>query len=857
MEAIQYDWILNPASAGLSKSLHRGLRRIFSLGTGLSVIRNYSSSASKLIWCLIVGMTLLSPLGASSAFGESARGQGALTIIEPDGKPGGFCPLEHTTVKVNISGFIAQVAVTQIFHNPGANRIEAIYTFPLSSKGAVNDMQMKIGDRTIKGLMKTREEAKQIYEQAKQKGQTASLLDQERPNIFTQSVANIPPGAKVEITIRYNELLPYDDGAFKFAFPTVVGPRFIPGAPAGKAGSGWASDTKDVPDAGRITPSTAREGVRAGHDIDIHISIDADVPIGKITSELHEVTTNRSSPNKANVTLVNKKEIPNRDFILKYQAAADKIQSGVIAHKAGNEGYVAVIMLPPKKVTPAEIAPRELIFVIDCSGSQFGLPLEKAKETMRFVIDKMSPKDTFNIIDFNVGARMLFSEPKPNTKEYREKALAYLAKLEAKGGTWMKYAVESVMKTTAPDNRLRVITFMTDGYVGNDFEIIDLVQKYKSKARWFPFGTGNSVNRFLLDKIAQVGGGEAEYILLNSPGEEVAAKFYKRIAAPVLTDITLTTAGIELTDMFPSQIADLWADRPLVFKAKYAKGGSGSITIKGNAAGKTYEQTINVNLPESEENNAAIGSVWARAKVDDLMTKDWMGMQTGHPSAELKQQIISVALAHKIMTQYTSFVAVEEKINPNGGELITIPVPVELPHGVSEDRIFGGVPGGARTAPAMAPKGVATSRFFLNPVQGRRPESKVNGPASPSEAKWKGNEPTEAQESAKQQSDHKDEVQGPSKLSQKLQKLYNLTTKGADTSQLGIKIENGRIKISIKASVISVALMDKLEAEGFSLIRKTNCVDKLIVGTIAVDKLKVIERISAIISIDLSKDASK
>jgi Ca-activated chloride channel family protein len=245
----------------------------------------------------ILGLVLFTVQATSAA----APGQGTLTIIEPDGKSTRICPLEHTSVKADISGFIARVSVIQIFKNPTKNKIEAVYTFPLSADGAVDDMLMKVGKRVVRGEIKRREEARRIYEQAKNRGHVASLLDQERPNIFTQSVANIMPGEKVEITIRYVEVLPYSDGSFKFVFPMVVGPRFIPGKPTGSSGTGWAPDTNQVPDASKITPPVTPEGTRAGHDIDLEVTVDAGVPIHDIKSKLHDVILNRPTKNKAKV----------------------------------------------------------------------------------------------------------------------------------------------------------------------------------------------------------------------------------------------------------------------------------------------------------------------------------------------------------------------------------------------------------------------------------------------------------------------------------------------------------------------------------------------------------------------------
>lgn len=781
---------------------------------------------SRIIWVFTAVLYLV--LGAYPCFAASS-GQGQLTIIEPDGKAGVGCPLEHTSVKAEISGFVTRVEVKQIFHNPRQEKIEAIYTFPLSSGAAVDEMVMRVGEKIVRGVIKPRDEAKRIYEQARDKGHVASLLDQERPNIFTQSVANIMPGEKVEISIGYVEILNYEEGSFKFTFPMVVGPRFIPGQPAEKQGTGWAQDTSQVPDASRITPPVAEEGERAGHDIDLSVSIDAGVPIEKVESMLHEVDIDGRTKNKMVVSLKNKKEIPNKDFVLKYLVAADEIRSGVIAHKDGENGYVNVVMIPPKRVQTEQIAPRELVFIVDTSGSQQGLPLEKAKDTMKYVIDRMNPSDTFNVIDFNDTVRVLFSAPKKNTPETREKALRYVQSLKGSGGTRMIPAIWEALNTTPANNRLRIVTFMTDGLVGNDFEIISMVKKLRDKSRWFCFGTGNSVNRFLLDNIARVGGGEADYILLNSPGEEVAKKFYERIATPVLTDISLSFDGIALEEVFPAAISDLWSHKPLVFKARYSKPGKGTIKINGFQSGKVYEQALNVTLPEKELLNSSLPSLWARAKVDELMDRDLMGVQRDKPDEKVKEEIIKVALENKIMTQFTSFVAVEEAVVTVDGKPVTVTVPVELPEGVSREGVFGkkdklmfresyGVGGPAPMSPGHtvsgstgAPYGFGTAGSPPGNLSRKRQVSSIAAEATP-------------------------EVSEPSKLTKELVDLIALKEKPLNYSKGNVVVKDGKLTVQVWLNKSGDAIVKLLEEKGLK-ITFTASTGKMIIGLIGVEQL--------------------
>jgi Ca-activated chloride channel homolog len=797
----------------------------------------------------VLTVVLIVVVSACTCFAASP-GQGQLTVVEPDGKPGSWCPLEHTSVKAEIAGFVARVEVKQTFHNPRQDKIEAIYTFPLSADGAVDEMLMKVGDRTVRGEIKRREEARRIYEAARDKGHVASLLDQERPNIFTQSVANIMPGEKVEITIKYVEVLNYEDGSFKFVFPMVVGPRFIPGMPEGKQGTGWAEDTASVPDASRITPPVAEEGQRAGHDMDITVSVDAGVPIEKVESLLHQIQTDQSDKNKVMVTLKNKKEIPNKDFVLKYLVAADQIRSGVLAHREGETGYVTMVMIPPKRVTPEQVAPRELIFIIDTSGSQAGLPLEKAKETAKYIIDRMNPDDTFNVIDFNDTSRVLFSSPKKNLPETREKALKFIGSLRGGGGTRMIPAIWEAMSTTPAANRLRIVTFMTDGLVGNDFEVISMIKKLRDKSRWFSFGTGNSVNRFLLDNMARVGGGEVDYILLNSGGEAVAKKFYERIAAPVLTDITMTASGIALEEVYPKVVSDLWSHKPLIFKAQYSKPGNGTITIKGFKGGKPYEETLKVRLPEKDSANSSLRSLWARAKVDDLMDRDLMGIQRGNPQKEVKEEIVKVALSHKIMTQFTSFVAVEEAVVTVDGKPTKVTVPVEMPEGVSREGVFGPTSQSSIASPSSpsmvwnatgkvkfqgAAPGLSVMRHGLEGKQ------MVSKDAAPTESRAPLHDALDSRQTAREREKAETDKLA-SKLSPDLAELLAMKDKPQTYSKGKVNVKNREVAVQVWLDRSGDELVKLLSEKGLKITFKA-ATGKMVIGVISVERLADLAKI--------------
>ena len=517
----------------------------------------------------------------------AASAGGSLTIIDPKGNATGFCPLKHTDVKASISGFIARVDVVQEFENPAKDKIEAVYTFPLPPGAAVDSMTITAGDRVIQGKIKRREEARQIYERAKRQGRLAGLLDQERPNIFTQAVANIAPGAKVKVNISYVDTLEYESGTYNFNFAMVVAPRYIPGTKGtGRSGGGWAPDTDRVPDASRITPPVTPEGTRAGHDISVEVSLDAGVPISALQCPTHDVDVERPGPRQAVVRLKDKAVIPNKDFILKYDAAAKRVQDAVLTHHDARGGFFTLILQPPDRVAVSETTPKEIVFVLDTSGSMSGFPIEKAKEAMRLALDGLNPNDTFNLITFAGDTAILFPKPVRATAENMRKAQEFLQSRYGSGGTEMMKAIRAALAPSGEEGHVRVVCFMTDGEVGNDMEIISEVQKHP-EARVFSFGIGSSVNHFLLDNMAKYGRGEVEYVGLNDDGSKAARRFHERVRSPLLTDISIDWVGLAVTGVYPQRVPDLFAARPLVITGRYDKAGSGVIRLRGRWRGAT------------------------------------------------------------------------------------------------------------------------------------------------------------------------------------------------------------------------------------------------------------------------------
>ncbi len=979
---------------------------------------------------------------------------GNLDARTPDGQPIGPCPLKHTDVSVEISGPFARVTVRQQFTNPYDDKIEALYTFPLSHRGAVDRMTMTVGKRVIVGEVHERQAARQMYEAARDAGHVAALLEQERPNIFSQSVANIEPNAEITVEISYVELLESRDGEYEFSFPMTVAPRYIPcgtgvppvheaadAVPDADGASPWLDtqladsvaenpeapgdesadpdaelDPRHVPDAANITPPVSHPDVRSGHDISLAVTLDTGGPaITDIYSRQHATVrtiegfaAGSDKPRRMRIKLDRDDEIPNRDFVLNWRTDDDTIVEAVFTHAGERGGFVTLMLAPPEKITPDVLVPRELVFVLDTSGSMSGTPIESAKSVIAKALDTMQPEDTFNIITFAGDTSILWPQPRPATDANLAEARKFVESRNGNGGTEMmkaiyaaleqsvdgvanvrsadqlavtpadgrriamralgrdiripgarasgagdagthhvffdpaKYVItqagefagferlmavpdilwrlegrwtqvgdaghflldkaepenttvhddsavpiESLCNTPADgravvvyadgqrftfddteyvaynsddtscprvdltklglskeslaehaqwvftgwwrnqddgqpalevgeagpltipagavtaarlrtlpaDGRtvfvrvncedaamfldpatkqqvegldagfgefvratgldfhrhddassmlltgvwasdasgaallevasavhiprkhesprpLRVVCFLTDGEVGNDQAIIDAVRRNSHTTRVFSFGIGTSVNRYLLDSVAEAGRGEASYVLNMEEAQAAVDQFVTRLSAPVLTDIQVAFEGLEVLDVTPATLPDLWDERPIIVHARFDPAkqhagaanhaaesadlandspipGRGVLVIRGNASDGPYERILPLELPQHEPDHDVIATLWARAQVEDLMSRDLAAAQQGQFPDDLKQRVIELGETFQIMTQFTSFVAIERHRVTVGGQPRLVRVPVELPEGQSWEGTFG------------------------------------------------------------------------------------------------------------------------------------------------------------------------
>ncbi|MEO6393942.1 MAG: VIT domain-containing protein, partial [Pyrinomonadaceae bacterium] len=557
--------------------------------------------------------------------------EGILVAAGESGNRLGPCPLAHTTVRAKISGFMSRVSVTQEFQNPFTEKIEAVYMFPLPQDAAVDDMRIQVGDHIVLGKIMRKPEARATYNAAKANGQVAALLDQQRPNLFTQSVANIMPGERIIVQISYVETLKYEDGAYEFMFPMVVGQRYAPAPTASEQTAAPADDnatdilegdSPQLSSPGNSTPAAitspvVADGMRAGHDVSIELDIDAGVPINEFFAKSHEVDVERQDASRAIVRLKDGAVIPNKDFVFRYDTAGQKVSDAILTHRDDRGGYFTLILQPPDRVTMADVTPKELVFVVDTSGSMMGFPLDTAKTAILYAMDNLNPSDTFNLITFSGDEHILFARPVPATPANIAKAKKFLQEREGGGGTEMMKAVSAALDPSDAQNHIRIVCFATDGQVGNDDEIIAEVQKHQN-ARVFALGFGNAPNRHLLDRMSQYGRGEVDYIDGVAEGERAAKRFYERVRDPLLTDITIDWGGLPVTDVYPQRINDLFRSQPVIVSGRFTGDAKGVIRLNGKMSGIEEVREIPVDFSAANDEHDALATLWARKKIAEL-----------------------------------------------------------------------------------------------------------------------------------------------------------------------------------------------------------------------------------------------
>jgi len=613
---------------------------------------------------------------AAQPVAEERPGCGALMAKLPDVEKEVPVPLKHTSVVGSIDGYIATVDVTQQFHNPYNSKIEAVYVFPLPDNAAVNEFVMTIGERRIRGIIREREEAEKIYNDARAQGHVASLLTQERPNIFTQKVANIEPGKQIDIKIRYFNTLQYDDGAYEFVFPMVVGPRYNPPATAdgiGAVARGNANASGQSTEVQYLAPNE-----RSGHDVSLSLDISAGVNIESVRSLNHDVAVKDVTESERNVTLNAADSIPNKDFVLRYQVAGDKIKTAMMTHKDDQGQYFTMMLYPPAQLKQVQRSPMEMVFVLDCSGSMSGRPIEQARAAIAHALQSLTPRDTFQIINFSSTASQLGSSPVIATPQNIQTGLTYLNSLNGQGGTEMIQGLKAALDFPHDEGRFRLVSFMTDGYIGNDHDILNALSDKLGDSRIFSFGVGQSPNRYLMDRMALIGRGAVAYLSLNDDPVEIMNRFNDRISHPAMTDLSIDWGNMNVSDVYPQILPDLIVGRPVVVTGRYT-GEPSLVKVGGRQGMQPTSFTVSMDDSNAAMGHKGIASVWARLKIMDLMTQF---SQTPDQASELRGTVTRTALEYSLMSTFTAFVAVDSMSKTEGEFGTTVAVPVNVPEGV-------------------------------------------------------------------------------------------------------------------------------------------------------------------------------
>ena len=599
-------------------------------------------------------------------------------------------PTLKTDVNVHVTGLIARVAVHQEFTNPGTTWAEGIYVFPLPETAAVDHLRMRIGERVIEGLIKERTEAKKTYEQAKVQGKRASLLEQERPNIFTSSVANIAPDERIIVEIEYQETLRYDQGRVSLRFPMVVGPRYIPGAPVPASGhdadrgSGWSPDTDRVPDASRVTPPVLHPSNANINPVTMALDLAPGFPLGRIESLSHPITTTTRPDGQVRVTLKEGAAFADRDFVLVWEAAADRApEAAVFTERVGADTYVFLMMMPPTAPVESDARrPREVVFVIDTSGSMFGESINQAKAALKLALTRLTSQDRFNIIQFNHLTHRLFTQAEPVTADTLGRAQKYVDQLAANGGTEMLPALKMALDGQELHSRLRQVIFLTDGQIGNENELFREIGTRLGDSRLFTVGIGSAPNSFFMRKAAEFGRGTFTYIGNTGQVQDAMERLFRKLEQPAVTDLVLDMAGSEGMEMLPARIPDLYVGEPVVLAARFDRLPERA-ALTGRIGETTWKKELRIQNPEERP---GIAVHWARQKIAALMDRQ----RRGDENNVVRQTVLDLALRHHLVTKYTSLVAVDlTPIKPDGAAIATHALKTNLPHGQDYEHIFG------------------------------------------------------------------------------------------------------------------------------------------------------------------------
>jgi Ca-activated chloride channel family protein len=638
----------------------------------------------------IIVVTLLTP--AVAAYAQPDR-SGDKTgspyfFVQSDDPDLDKLPLKSTDLKVNISGVIADVLVTQTYKNEGKKPLEAIYIFPASTRAAVYGMKMRIGERTITARIEKREDARREYEEAKQSGKSASLLEQQRPNVFQMNVANILPGDVIEVELRYTELLVPTDAVYEFVYPTVVGPRYT---------NQSAEQTRDS----WIENPYLHQGESPTYTFNLALDLSAGLPIQEITCPTHKVNVAYEGPAYSTIRLdPSERYGGNRDFILRYRLSGGRIETGLLLFEGEKENYFLLMVQPPRRISERQIPPREYIFIVDVSGSMNGFPLDVSKKFLKDLIGKLRPTDQFNVLLFAGGSSLMSEQSLPATPENIRNAINLIDRQRGGGGTELLPALKRALALSKEEGYSRTLVIATDGYVSVEVEAFDLIRENLGQANLFAFGIGSSVNRYIIEGMARAGMGEP--FVITEPGEAVekARQFRELIQEPVLTGISVDFGRFEVYDVEPPAVPDVLAERPVIVFGKWRGQPEGRIELRGTSGDQPFAEIKDVAKVKPLQTNAALRYLWARYRI--ALLSDYNRLR---PQDERVQEVTNLGLTYNLLTAYTSFVAIDTQVRLVDGKPVLVKQPLPLPQGVSDLAV--GNHGYGRRALAQVPSAVS------------------------------------------------------------------------------------------------------------------------------------------------------
>lgn len=620
-----------------------------------------ATAVGLLVSIVLAGATMLLAGSAQAAGGtlQFKTSAGAITA-----------PLLDTDVEIRVTGHVVRATVRQNFRNPHADWYEGVYTFPLPENAAVDHLRMRIGERVVEGEIRERQAAKASYEQAKAEGRRATLLEQERPNIFTSSVANIGPGEAIQIEIEYQHTLRYDQGRYALRFPMVIGPRYIP---------------HGVQDAARIVPAVLRPDDESGpiNPVRLRVSLDAGVPLAAVESPYHAVSVDTESAGRRRIAL-DGKTYANKDFELAWTLAPGRAPAVVLfSEKKGERHYGLLMVVPPARDRRGPAIPREAIFVIDTSGSMHGASIAQAREALELAIRRLAPADRFNVIEFNSHARALFPQARPADGGNLDSAVRWVRELRAQGGTEMAKALELALDGSEHPARIRQIVFLTDGAVGNEDQLLRMIRERLGDSRLFTVGIGSAPNSHFMTKAAQFGAGSFTYIGKIEEVKEKMGVLFSKLESPVLKGLQIDWGDSRGVEAWPKVVPDLYLGEPVMVMFS-AERVADQVTVAGIAAR---------NTPLAEA--GGLGTLWARAKISNLMD----ALREGTSEEKVRAGVIQLALEHHLVSRYTSLVAVDKTLaRAPDAALKTGAMPTNLPEGWNYDAVFGELPRGATDA---------------------------------------------------------------------------------------------------------------------------------------------------------------